>query len=266
MRTASLIPVLMLCVVAVSCGTTGGIVADGPPGAYADAETRFLLKDYRGALDKFESFLDGDPSSRYVSDAHYWAGVSALELGERGRARAHVERAYARTRTRFLKGLCLAALGDCDFATGEFRSAVGNYRRALEYPGTQKARILLRVGDSYRRLGRAGTAETYFRRVVNEYPGSVFAAQAKARTIREERTGSAGGEYSVQAGAFGDRDNAEDLRFRLEKRNFPAHLRLLSREGKVLYSVRVGRYDMQDRAEAIARRMRAAGFDAVVIP
>lgn len=243
-----------------SCGPPDGIMRADVPRAYSDAEAQFLLQDYRGALEKFEAFVDQNPYSLYVSDARYWAGMCLLHLGDVKRARAHVERAYARPRTAFLKSLCCIALGDCDFADGMFRSAVSYYRRALDRPGTQRARILHRVGECYRHLGRTREARKYFARVAAEYPGSEYVEQEREAPV------VSGGSFTVQVGAFGNRGNAEVLRTRLEKRGFSPFLRLVKRGGAVLCSVRVGRYKRWKDADAVARRVRAAGFDAVVIP
>ena len=72
--------VVLACVGLVSCGPPNGVMSEGVPQAYSDAEAQFLLKDYRGALERFEAFANGQPYSRYVPDARYWAGMCSRYL------------------------------------------------------------------------------------------------------------------------------------------------------------------------------------------
>jgi tetratricopeptide (TPR) repeat protein len=263
-RRVALAPALLLSALAASCGSGPGVMFEPPPRAYSDAEALFLLKDYKAARRKFETFARSDPRSPFASRAHYWAGVSALKVGDIRDARTHIGIACARCESRFVRGLCFFSLGECDFAGGMYRSAIANYRRALKYPGAQKAGILYKVGRCYRGLGMERKAGMCFDRVASEYPDSDFAGLLG--TKGDEKPGVSSDGFTVQAGVFGRRSNAEKLRARLEKRGYPAHLRLVHRAGSVLYYVRVGRYDTRKRAEAVARGMRAAGFDAVAIP
>jgi tetratricopeptide (TPR) repeat protein len=263
-RRVALAAVLLLCALAASCGSGPEVISEPPPRAYSDAEALFLLKDYKAALRKFETFARSDPRSPFAPRAHYWAGVSALNVGDIREARTHIGIACARCESRFVRGLCFFSLGECDFAEGMYRSAIANYRRALKYAGSQKARILYNVGRCYLGLGREREAEMCFGRVASEYPDSDVAGLLGSKG--DEKPGISSDGFTVQAGVFGGRSNAEKLRGRLEKRGYPAHLRLVHRAGGVLYYVRVGRYDTKKRAEAVARGMRAAGFDAVAIP
>jgi len=69
--------------------------------------------------------------------------------------------------------------------------------------------------------------------------------------------------YGVQIGAFSTRDAAADLVARLSARGFEARITML--EGGSLFRVRAGRFENARDADALAQRIRAAGFDVVIV-
>ena len=69
--------------------------------------------------------------------------------------------------------------------------------------------------------------------------------------------------YGVQVGAFSTRAAAADLVARLSARGFQARIATL--EGGSLFRVRTGRFENARDADVLAQRIRAAGFDAVIV-
>ncbi len=68
--------------------------------------------------------------------------------------------------------------------------------------------------------------------------------------------------YTVQVGAFRDRDNALDLRRRLRSDGPPV---VVEAGDDGLHRVRVGRFKKRAEAEKLRRRLRRRGFDAVLV-
>jgi rare lipoprotein A len=70
--------------------------------------------------------------------------------------------------------------------------------------------------------------------------------------------------YKVQVGSFSDKENAEDLLFRL-RRGFPeAYMTVLETDQGRFYRVRVGRFKNEETAYKTAERLAASGFTALV--
>jgi DedD protein len=65
-------------------------------------------------------------------------------------------------------------------------------------------------------------------------------------------------------GSFSSQDNARRLAGQLDAKGFTAYLLPLQSNGKTLQRVRVGPVATRDEAEALARRLKASGFEGQV--
>jgi DedD protein len=73
------------------------------------------------------------------------------------------------------------------------------------------------------------------------------------------------GEWLVQVGTFGQKDNADRLAARLKQRGFAAFVSPTTRDGKALYRVRVGPAGTREAASDVADRLAAAGQTGQVV-
>jgi tol-pal system protein YbgF len=114
--------------------------------AYREAYAAWRADEHQACIDRFREFLQTYSSSEYADDASFW-------------------------------------MADCYFKQGDYKTAILRFDDvAGRYPQSEKApdalyrqgEALLRLGPNY---GRA--AEKAFRRVVEQYPDSPRAAQAK---------------------------------------------------------------------------------------
>jgi rare lipoprotein A len=71
------------------------------------------------------------------------------------------------------------------------------------------------------------------------------------------------GAFTFQVGAFSSKDNAENLRAKLDKSFTNAHITTYDRGDVLLYRVRVGRFSDLDAAEQYERRLAASGYPDV---
>ena len=71
--------------------------------------------------------------------------------------------------------------------------------------------------------------------------------------------------YYVQAGAFGDPDEAEQQRARLAMMGMEARVTQRQQSGRSVYRVRVGSFDERADAEAARDRLASAGIDAALV-
>jgi rare lipoprotein A len=73
------------------------------------------------------------------------------------------------------------------------------------------------------------------------------------------------GNFTVQIGAFTQRQNAERLRERLMSRYKPIFITVLDAPGGLFYRVQVGSVATQDGAEKLAAELRSQKFSAFVV-
>ena len=75
----------------------------------------------------------------------------------------------------------------------------------------------------------------------------------------------AGAKFSVQVGAFSDRENAYELKKRLSETFFPILIHLADSGDRRLYRVRVGRVGTMEEAEEIERRLHRMNLNTMIV-
>jgi len=149
--------------------------------------------------------------------------------------------------------LALFRLAQAEYAAGDSTAAAREVTRlAREYPASSARR----AAQAW--LAAAGPVP----------PRSERAAPAVAASGDVDRAGAVGatsdvGPFSVQLGAFAQRDRAEALRIKAADAGFEA--RLATVPGSDLVRVRVGRFDSGEDARAILDRVRDRGFAAMLV-
>ena len=161
--------------------------------------------------------------------------------------------------------LALFRLAQSAYAAGDSLAAVGNViRLAREYP-TSAAR---REAEAW--LATAGPAPPRLAPVVGDpaaqdslAPGLADpAAQDTLATDAPAGDAVAAGAFTVQLGAFSSQGRAEALQRQVADAGFDA--RLVTVPGSPLIRVRVGVFDAQEGAYAILRRLQDLGFTAAL--
>lgn len=114
--------------------------------AYRAAYASWRSGDHASCIDQFRKFLQTYPSSAYADDSAFW-------------------------------------MADCHFKQGDYKNAVLRFDDvSRNYPtGNKAADALYRQGESLLKLGPSfhGAAKRAFERVVEEYPTSARASEAK---------------------------------------------------------------------------------------
>ena len=72
--------------------------------------------------------------------------------------------------------------------------------------------------------------------------------------------------YTVQVGAFSNRERAEGLKEELKSRGFNPYITLFETTHGKYWRVRIGTFSNREAAEAMARRLSALGYDVIVMP
>jgi hypothetical protein len=150
----------------------------------------------------------------------------------------------------------LLRLAQLSFMRGDLREAHGHYS-ALErdYPGSPHGEEAARwIRDHQTAIQALGPSERTPGRELSETPIIQREPEAEAR---------AGGEYSVQLGAFRSLSGARSLAVQLRDRGYEP--RLVRLRDNDLIRVRVGRMDGRREADTLRGELMADGFEAAVV-
>jgi rare lipoprotein A len=71
------------------------------------------------------------------------------------------------------------------------------------------------------------------------------------------------GDFTIQAGSFGDPDNAEKLKISLEKIAENVHVIPVEKNNQTFYRVRVGRFNSLKQAQAMEQHLGQNGFESL---
>jgi DedD protein len=96
-------------------------------------------------------------------------------------------------------------------------------------------------------------------------PEPVEPVRAVARTESVAAATVVSGDWMVQLGSFGDRENAERLAMRVTSFGMTPQVSTFTAGGRVMYRVRVGPHETRERAEAAKSSLSAHGFVAQVV-
>lgn len=258
---------------------------------YARGEYKTAAEHYGTAAE-----LTGDESER--THCRLLRGRSLLAAGDSEAARAEFEEVLRRSPKNVGAGLGLADAaamsGDGERAADLYRAVLAEAPASNEAPIALAQ--LIRTLDG---LGREAEALAAARRLVDEYPGASEAAAVRERLRASDRqegkevpagsattpggdaappraedgahrpadvpgdepaSGSAsGGGFTLQMGAFGSQENAQDFVLKLEEMGLPAvRIEEEVRGERTFYRVRSGDYPDRESAEAEGKRLRSA--------
>jgi DedD protein len=87
--------------------------------------------------------------------------------------------------------------------------------------------------------------------------------QGGAPAVQGGATAAQAGAFALQVGAFREASTAATVARQMAKRGFEA--RVVTVSGSTLSRVRVGRFATSRASEETMRRLRAAGYEAVVV-
>ena len=129
-----------------------------------------------------------DVAKRYGSSptgrrARYYAALANLELGKTAEAEAELKDLAAGGEDALVRGLARLALADLYRGSGRWDLAVDGYRKIVDDAGSAVPRdhALMRLASTLEEAQRAPDALANYRRLVEEFPSSVYLTDAKRR-------------------------------------------------------------------------------------
>jgi tol-pal system protein YbgF len=152
---------------------------------YVDLDTR--LRAAEAALAAAQSAVPGGGP-----EAEYQAAFSLLKDGKYPEASTALQDFLGKYPQHELAPNAMYWLGEAHYVQRDYAGALAAFEGLLaQYPGNRKsADALLKVGYCQAELKRPGAARTALARVIEEYPDTPAATEARARL---DRLGNAGG-------------------------------------------------------------------------
>lgn len=236
--------------------------AQSPSTTPHDVEAAYLRGDYATVIRLSEPSLAGT-ATEIPDELWYLTGMSQLALQRDDAARRTfqdlIDRApEGRWRLRAETGLARVV-----WKSGDAAHAVALYQAVLEQtnPGTPEAlAIQYELGQAAKAAAQWELSHATLQGLVTRWPSS-FESQMAQQTLQNSDFG-----FWVQAGAFGQRENAARLQRELTRRGYTVTVDRTLSEGRAIYRVRLGRFVSRAEAVQTARRLTKSGFPAKVVP
>ena len=182
------------------------------------------------------------------------------------------QRARQRYEIYYLKGLSELKLGRYKDARESFGAIIS------KYPGSNRIfDSYIGIGDSYFLEGDHTGAAKAYAQVKEKFPMGKNMALVEARLadcrkeaisvpspavlqIERPKTVPASGYFTVQAGCFKNKRNAERLSTKLVQAGYQGHVEFPFTTGDGLYRVKVGKFSSKEEAETTAAKLNRSGY------
>ena len=151
------------------------------PGTFPTEQAKFTA-----ALPKLIEAADAYPNTDAGIAARYYAASALAALGRFAEAEQRYKEVADKAGSRIYARTARLGLADSQAAQGNYDSAITIYRELTTDSNSQIPvdGVLMALGRTYVRAGRTEEAARAFSRIVDEFPQSVYAADA--RREREE--------------------------------------------------------------------------------
>lgn len=215
---------------------------------------RGMARKMRGDIESARGDLRSIDRGGYL----FWSSIALAEIDmQSGRFQGAVERfetmagSYSNPIAGFWLGECYEVMGEREKALSAYRTLASRFPESPEAP---KAREKISMIESYaahrRPAGRAGGGE-----------------QRKSPVVERDAVSHDSPFFTLQFGAFSDRDNARALVAQLEEMIDGLHIETIQAGGTVWHRVRSGRFSSRAEAEqAAVRIMERTGYSSRVLP
>jgi len=238
------------------------------------AKIHYASGEYRGAITALSSIPGGGPTEDRMA-ALYFRALCWKQLGESENARNDLR---AVDRGPFLYW-GYATLAELDMQEGRIVDAIEKYEMIAGAHSNPVAGF--KLGECYEIQGERRKALDVYRTVTRQFPESLEAPKAhekiqmieRHRDAREAAGAAATGNeeeiderpspasaassgYTLQFGAFSERENAIRLADELRRAVNDVRLERVEHEGGTLYRVRAGRFASKREAERAAGRIQ----------
>jgi len=251
----------LVCTVVVLCGLWGCDRQLSPQATeqLQSGKAAYAAGNNEEAIVRMDAFLQQNAKSSRADEAFYIRGLARYSLKQYPPAKSDLQAALDSADSRELRAKAALALGDLGYDTNDMPSAEAMYASALNnldrgVPPADHA--CYRLGQSLQRQGKWEQADLQFSRVLHFAPGSELAKRA-AKLIHCRA-------WTVRAGSFAGRGNAESSAAELRKEKLPVEIKVDMSNGAAQYLLNVGRYSSCEQALAALAGVKRIQSDAYV--
>jgi len=224
------------------------------------AKIRYSLGDYSGVCNLLENITDGKVTESYL-EGLFFKALALRQLGRFSEAR----RTFSRIdRGRFLYPGYMA-LAELDMQDGKIDEAVRRFQMIAAEHSNPVAGF--KLGECYEIKGDSDKALIVYRTLIKRFPHSLEASRAREKIAalvklpqrptvdisdigsNEDASRDEEAVYTIQFGAFSDRNNAKRMVDELGKLGIDAWMEIYNMKGTIIYRVRHGKYRNREGAE-----------------
>jgi tetratricopeptide (TPR) repeat protein len=137
---------------------------------------------HEAALPKYLAVIEAYPATTAATIARYEAANILTALGRAAEAEPHYQEVIARDGTGIYAQMARLGLAAARGAAGQFDQAIEIYQQLSTAQDTRLPvdGILMQLGRTYVKAGKTGDAVRVYTRIVEEFPQSLYVADARA--------------------------------------------------------------------------------------
>jgi TolA-binding protein len=150
--------------------------APPPPGSFPTERAKL-----EAALPKFMAVVNAYPSTQAAIAGRYYAAATLVALGQPTEAIQQYRAVIDRAGNGLYGDMARLGLADAEAAAKQYDAAIAGYRELATRKDAQIPvdGVLMQLGRVYQAAGKQTEALQTFRRIVDEYPYSIYAQAAK---------------------------------------------------------------------------------------
>jgi len=237
--------------------------ASAVPDAIVRVHSSITRGDWADAEIHLGRFLINSPNGTWACHARYLLGICYLKHADLLAAESEFKYVVSHKGPSPLRRQAQLRLGDVALAAQEYDKAEEIFSELLQDKHIFKdaPEIMYKTGYLHQKQGRWREAELYFKKTARTYPGSIFAKRAAEQLAFPDH-------YSIQVGAFKNRERARDKENRLKQQGYTVFVQKLTKHKQPLYCVRIGSFSTRHEAVRFRSKMKNnIDFnEAVVVP
>jgi tetratricopeptide (TPR) repeat protein len=218
----------------------------------------FLQGNYSASIKEGEKVLAGAQQSPELAELYCILGISYLKDGNFLRASDIFEIILKEFKKNKFSEQARLGLGDSYFLRGDLQHAEQCYKQLLEEDRNTnlKPELYYRFSRLAFKKGDILEGKEYLDKLNKEFPLNLEAKQAD----------EASAFYSVQVGAFSNKDNAKNLLNKLIKQGYEAYMEESNILGRLTYRVKVGKATQRAEIAVLENKLSRDGYPTKVLP
>jgi len=224
------------------------------------------------AQQRCEAFLAENKDSNYAPEAHYLCGQAMVAQGDAKGGKAHLERVIDDTDDRTLKALGMLARADANMALGDYTMASRQYHWLETMYRDVKAipqdELMYKLGMSCKKTDAQGTADYWFRQVIESYATGPYYEKAKMEHSKyaPDLTNTPR-IYTLEVSAHGKMEKAEEEAKLLREKGYrDVNIVETTRNSHPVYEVHVGKFENKSDALRAYTDADLAGLHTKIRP